>query len=115
MNYQEFKKVLEQKGVTPESHLSYDEEELADYMETYGLDEETIKADPRFDPRASDEDIARAEEALGASLPPDYVLFLKEFGGPNFRERHWERFYSAKPWKDRESDLVVQFLACRPE
>lgn len=33
-----------------------------------------------YDPRATDDDIRRVEEALGVSLPTDFVRFHKEFG-----------------------------------
>jgi hypothetical protein len=106
---------LAAQGITPESHLSYDEETLAQIMDSYELDEESIKEDFRYDPRASDEDIARVEQALGASLPSDYVQFLKEFGGPTFEARRWERFYTAKWDKNGNCDLVGQFPEENPE
>ena len=66
MNYDEFKTILAEHGITP------------------GIN----------DPRATDEDIQKIEKELGVALPTDFVRFHKEFGvkrWPGFYSAKWSK------------------------
>jgi SMI1-KNR4 cell-wall len=61
-----------------------------DFDEFNALVQTTQKDHPRWfmhgrrDAPATDEDVLRAEEKLGVKFPPEYVSFLKAYGGGDF-------------------------------
>jgi hypothetical protein len=57
-------------------------------------DREAFEAEYRFNPPASDGEIARLEQRLGTALPADLRSLLLEFNGVAYRDRYW-----GKEWR----------------
>src|ERR1700721_3165946 len=73
---------------------------LADLMLLLAEDSENI-----YPGAATEEEIAELEDELGTSLSPEYVQFLKQFGGGNFKN---VRIYSIASEDETFFDFMEQ-------